>query len=122
MAYGITSSSQLIDIAAISAGCNAMRTAANDFVVCGNEVNVASTMCSSKVLAVDDFSMEPVLAALGDSIKEVESIIANYADSIESVAKQVYDAQLAELQEYNRKMEEARRAAAARASSSNSAR
>lgn len=108
MAYGITSKSQIIDINAISSGCNELRKAAEEFSSCGKLVSDAGGDCTADVLSVDDQSMEPVLESLGKSIKDVESTIVGYANSIESAANQVYNAQVAELAEYNRRLQEAK--------------
>ena len=104
--YGITSSSQIIDLSAIKSGCKAMRSAAEDFTLCGNDVIEAGNLCTSKVLSFDNLSMDSLLVSLGTAIKDVESVIADYSYSIENLAQQIYNDQIIELAEYNRKMQE----------------
>ena len=54
MGYGITSTSQIIDINAIKNGCNQIKQYVADFEACGSLVVVAGENCTEKALAIDE--------------------------------------------------------------------
>jgi hypothetical protein len=106
MAYGITSSSQLIDLDSIKAGCENYKDALDDFTKCGELVIYAGTTCSSKALSVDDSTLEYPINELGEEIKKLKTTYSSYADDVVAQATKIYNAQVSELNEYIRKQQE----------------
>lgn len=106
MAYGITSQSQIIDLEAIVAGCNEFKNSLDDFESCGNEVQEAGKTCSKKALSVDDSTFEYPITDLGEAIKDLKDEYIGYADEVIAQATQVHSAQVAEYNEYIRKLQE----------------
>ena len=104
MAYGITSTSQIIDLNTIKAGCQAFKDALQDFQTCGETVIQAGETCNAKALSVDETSLQFSITQLGSEIKELKTTFASYADQVLAEATQVYNAQVAEYEEYIRKL------------------
>ena len=104
MAYGITSESQLIDISAIRAAVEKIKSTAQDFTDCGNTVSEASSECNSEALEIEGMTMQPTMDDLAEQIKSIKNSVEEMADSILSVANQVYNAQNEELQAYKEKL------------------
>lgn len=100
MAYNITSSSQLIDIATITRGCTQIEAAADKFEQCAALVLNASNECNADALSVDKTTMQPQLEADAEYIKSMKTAIYNFTLEIKNVALQVYAAQEAELNAY----------------------
>lgn len=98
--YGITSSSQLIDIGTISNGCTQIEKAAEKFAECAAKVNEAAAICNEKVLAVDKTTMQPQLEADAQYIQSMQEAVKGFTSEIRNVASQVYAAQSRELEEY----------------------
>lgn len=107
MTYGITSSSQIIDIEGIQAGVNKIKTTAEDFTTCGNTVNKAADTCDAKALEIEGKTMQPTIEELATNIKDLKASVDELADSILSAANTVYNTQCEELREYERKLKEA---------------
>lgn len=104
MAYGITSESQLIDIAAIRTAVEKIKSTAIDFTDCATVVSDASAECDAEALEVEGTTMQPTIDDLADQIKSIKGSVEELADSILSVANEVYNAQNAELQEYKERL------------------
>ncbi len=102
MAYGITSQSQIIDINTIIAGANQYRTALDDFDRSGNAVIAAGETCTKKALSVDDSTLEFSITDLGNEMKDLKGTFGGYADELVAQARQVYNMQVAEYNEYVR--------------------
>lgn len=106
MAYGITDKSQLIDIDTIQSGCERLKDAANDFDRCGADIVSAGIICDKKALSVDEASLEITINDLGEEVKDIKTAIIRNADQLLSDATTIYNMQVAELNEYNRKLEQ----------------
>jgi len=106
MAYGITSSSQLVDLDTIRSGCEQFKEALEDFTVCGEAVIAAGETCSEKALSIDENSLEFSITDLGTEIKSLKDIYAAYADQLMAEATQVYNAQVNELNAYIRQQQQ----------------
>lgn len=104
MAYGITSESQIIDIATIQSAVNKIKTAAKDFSSCGTAVSSAASTCDASALAVDGLTLQPTIEDLAGNIKTYQSEIEGIADSLLSEANQIYNAQMSELIEYRERL------------------
>lgn len=104
MHYGITSASQIIDIAGIRSGIEKIKSTAADFNDCATAVNAAADICNAEALAIEGKTMQPTINELAEQIKSIQSSVEELADSILSVANQVYNAQNAELQEYQERL------------------
>ena len=102
MGYGITSESQLIDINAIGSGCNAYISALAFFNDGANQIINAGHTCNEKALSVDGTSFESEITSIGDQINQLKDEYASYAEAVYAQAVQVYNAQVAELNEYRR--------------------
>ena len=100
MAYNITSSSQLIDIATITRGCAQIEAAADKFEQCATLILNASNECNEQALSVDKTTMQPQLEADAEYIKSMKKAICDFTIEIKNVALQVYAVQEAELQAY----------------------
>ena len=100
MAYGITSSSQLIDLNTIRTGCQKFKAALDDFEICGETVIRAGETCSKKALSIDDASMQYMITESGVDIQKLKTTLSIYADQLLADATNVYNAQVAELNEY----------------------
>ena len=121
--YGITSESQLIDIGAINAGCDAIDAAAEDYVTCGNRVNYAGEICNVDALSVDKVSLEASIEELGETIKSLRDYIESFTSEIRRLASSIYQAQSEELSAYRAeqaRLEAAREEAAAEEAAQNS--
>lgn len=105
MAYGITSQSQVIDLNAIMAGANQYRAALEDFERSGSAVVSAGETCTKKALSVDDSTLEFSITDLGNEMKDLKNTFGGYADELVAQARQVYNAQIAELNEYIRQQQ-----------------
>lgn len=105
MAYGITSSSQLVDLDTIRSGCEQFKKALEDFKSCGKAVIAAGETCSKKALSIDENSLEFSITDLGTEIKSLKDVYSAYADQLMAEAIQVYNAQVNELNEYIRQQE-----------------
>ena len=104
--YGITNSSQIIDIDTIQKGCEGIKKAAENFESCGNKVFDASEECNIKVLSVDGKSMQPVLESLSEEIKGFEEQVDSFADSIYALACKIKSEQESELKQYLYQLEQ----------------
>ena len=102
MAYGITSESQLIDVATIKSGCSAYIKALDFFTEGGNKITEAGHFCNKQALSVDGQSYEDEICEVGKQVTELRDTYAGYAEAVYGAAVQVYNAQVAELNEYNR--------------------
>lgn len=100
MAYGITNSSQLIDIAAIYKGCDKIDEAAKLYIECSKKLNDASTTCNKDAMSIDGKTMQPTIDELADSIKELTTTITSFTDQIRSLASQILVSQQNELAAY----------------------
>lgn len=108
MAYGITSPSQIIDLSTISAGCAKLKEAVQDFKTSGATVVEAGETCNAKALSIDETSLEFSITQLGSEMKDLEKTFSGYADQLVAEATQVYNAQVAEYEDYLRRLEEER--------------
>lgn len=106
MGYGITSTSQIIDVATIEAGCNAYKQALSDFDDCGSEVVQAGETCTKKALSVDDQTLQYPITDLGNAIKDLKGEYEGYADAVAAEARRIYNAQVAEYNEYQRQLQQ----------------
>ena len=114
MAYfGITSESQLIDYQRIRLGCESYIQALDDFVSCGNAVIQAGESCSQQALSVDGETMQSVIYEIAEQIGGLRDALAANAEAVYAQAVQIYNAQVAELNEYIRQQEAIRRQQAA---------
>ena len=103
MAYGITDKSQLIDYETIRRNCEQYKIVLDDFKRCGEEVVKASQGCTTEALSVDDNTMESSINELGVAIQNAAISYANAADQLVADAIKIYNAQVAELNEYIRR-------------------
>ena len=100
MSYGITSTSQIIDLPTILSGCAAYKSALNDFERCGNTVIKAGETCSKKALSVDDSTLQYPITDLGQAIKDLKAEYTGYAEDVEAQARRIYQEQVAEYNDY----------------------
>lgn len=100
MAYGITSSSQLIDITTIYKGCDKIDEAAKNYTKCSEKLNDASTTCNKDAMSIDGKTMQPTIDELADMIKDLTATITSYTAQIRSVASQILVNQQNELVAY----------------------
>lgn len=98
--YGITNSSQLIDISTITKGCNQIDAAALKFEECANKILNASDTCDENALSVDKTTMQPQLDADAQYIQSIKEEIEKFTLGIKNVAMQIYAAQDQELNDY----------------------
>ena len=101
--YGITSKSQIIDLDTIKAGCQEFKDCLDDFEICGKGV---IETCNSKALSVDEKTFEYPITDLGESIKALKDEYIGYADQVIADATSVYNAQIAEYNDYVTKMQQ----------------
>ncbi len=113
MAFGITSESQLIDVNTIRRGCEAYIDALDFFIDGGNQIISAGSTCSAKALSVDGSSFQNEIIDLGQQIIALRDEYAACAENVYAQAVQIYNAQVAELNEYNRQLALARQQQAA---------
>ena len=106
MAYGITSEAQLIDVGTITAGCNQYKQALEDFETNGNRVKEAGEVCNAKALSIDSSTIQWTISDLGEEIKNVKTSLSAAADGVVAEATRVYNEQVAELNEYRRRLAE----------------
>ncbi len=104
--YGITSKSQIIDLDTIKAGCQEFKDCLDDFEICGKGVIEAGETCNSKALSVDEKTFEYPITDLGESIKALKDEYIGYADQVIADATSVYNAQIAEYNDYVTKMQQ----------------
>lgn len=100
MSYGITSTSQIIDLPTILSGCAAYKSALKDFEKCGSTVIKAGETCSKKALSVDNSTLQYPITDLGQAIKDLKTEYAGYADDVEAQARRIYNEQVAEYNDY----------------------
>ncbi len=103
MAYGITSEAQLIDIKTIQSGCRSFMEAVMIFWEAGQQVIAAGEQCGPKALSVDGASMKADIVEVG---QEIGNLCKEYIDNANEVIEQavrIYNAQIDELNEYNRR-------------------
>lgn len=112
MGYGITDRSQLIDVDTIRSGCESYKRALSFFTEGGNQVISAGHSCNAKALSVDGSSFETDIVDIGNQIIALEAEYSSYAEAVYAQAVQVYNAQVAELNEYNRWLAQQRAAQA----------
>lgn len=101
--YNITDESQLIDIATIKKGCEAIKNTMKYFSKCGDKICSAAVICNKDALAIDDSTLEYQLEAFGNRIKDINRDYSEYADELYAQALQVYNDQKIELAEYRLK-------------------
>ena len=106
MAYGITSESQIIDIGTIRSGCNQYISALDFYTDGGNQVIEAGSTCNAKALSVDGASFESEITQVGEKMKQLKDTYSSAAEAVYAQAVQVYNEQVAELNEYRRKLAE----------------
>ena len=111
--YGITSESQLIDYETIRNGCVAYVEALEGFYTAAQQIIDAGTTMDKKALSVDGATMQPVLYELGETIGNLANEYAGYANDVYVQAINIYNEQVAELNEYYRKLAEQQAAKAA---------
>ena len=109
MAYGITSESQLIDVSTITSGANQYKSALEFYTDGGNQVIAAGATCNAKALSVDGASFESEITEVGNKIKTLKDTYSSAADAVVAAANTVYNEQVAELQEYRRRLAEAQK-------------
>ena len=100
MAYNITSTDQLIDVATINKGCDMIDEAAKDFNTSGVLLSEAADTCDAKALSVDDTSMQPTIDELAESVKKIQTQVNQFTTEIRTIANQIYNEQSTELREY----------------------
>lgn len=100
MAYGITSSSQLIDVATIYSGCDKIDEAAKYYTKCSEKLNAASTTCNKDAMSIDGKTMQPTIDGHADSIKGLTATITSFTAQIRSLASQILVNQQNELAAY----------------------
>ena len=100
MGYGITSSSQLIDIATIYAGCDKIDEAAKRYIDCSKKINNASTICNKDAMSIDGKTLQPTMDELADQIKSLTGNITSFTAEIRSIASQILVNQQRELEAY----------------------
>lgn len=100
MAYGITSSSQLIDIVTINNGIQIINDATEKFIESGNLILAACEICDADALAVDKTTMQPQLEADAQYVKSIKDTIDNYTKEIINIAVQIRAEQESELAKY----------------------
>lgn len=110
MAYGITSSSQIIDLNAIKAGCTAFIDAVEDFTTGGSTVVEAGEVCDAKALSIDESTLQFSITQLGNEMKELTDTFTANANQLMAEATEVYNAQVAEYNEYLRQQSEKQQA------------
>ena len=98
--YGITSSSQLIDVQSIQAACEQINTAAADFTTASKKVEAAKSYCGKGALEVEGRTMEESFDQVSGALSNVEQNVKNFTASIVQTAQSIYYAQSQELQEY----------------------
>lgn len=108
--YGITSESQLIDIESIQSGCISYAQSLDYFIQAGQQIIDAGTACDAKAMSVDGSSMQPTLYEFGQMVQELSNTYSAYVSDVCNQAVNVYNAQVAELNEYYRKLAEQRAA------------
>ena len=102
--YGITSESQLIDYETIRNGCVQYVEALEGFTTAAQQIIEAGTVMNKDALSVDGASMQPVLYELGETIGNLPTDYAAIANAIYEQAIQIYNEQVAELNEYYRQL------------------
>ena len=102
MGYGITSESQLIDVDAIGAGCNAYISALGFFNDGASQMINAGHKCNAEALSVDGTSFETEIVGIGEQINQLKDTYASYAEAVYAAAVQVYNEQVNELNNYRR--------------------
>ncbi len=106
MGYGITSPSQIIDLATIKQGCSKLRTAVGDFEECGNAVIQAGETLTEKALSVDESTLEYSISSLGEEIVSLKATYEGYADQVEAEAVRVFHEQKQEYENYLKQLKE----------------
>ena len=106
MAYGITSTSQIIDINAITNGCNQVKQIVADFDACGSLVQVAGETCTEKALAIDENTFQYSITSIGEEISKLKAGYIAIADQVIAEAQQVYNAQMAEYNAYQQQLKQ----------------
>ena len=104
MAYGITSESQLIDLATRESAVEKIKSTAADFTNCASVVRDASSECNAEALSVEGATMQPTIDDLAEQIDSIKGSVEALAENILSVATEVYNAQSQELQAYQEKL------------------
>lgn len=106
MGYGITSTSQIIDISAIENGCNQIKQYVADFDACGSLVVIAGENCTEKALAIDENTFQYSITGIGEEISKLKDGYIAIADQVIAEARQVYNAQMAEYQAYQQQLQQ----------------
>ena len=101
MGYGITSTSQIIDINAIKNGCNQIKQYVADFEACGSLVVIAGDNCTEKALAIDENTFQYSITGIGEEITKLKAGYIAIADQVIAEAQQVYQQQLKQQQNNN---------------------
>ena len=102
--YGITSSSQMIDVEAIKQACVQIETAAADFTTASKKVEDAKSYCGKGALEVEGKTMEESFDQVSGDLSNVEKSIKDFTSSIVSTAQSIYYAQSQELAEYQQQL------------------
>ena len=110
MAYGITSESQLIDYESIRNGCVAYVEALEGFTTAAQQIVEAGTIMNKDAMSVEGASMQPTLYALAEQVGQLANDYAAIANAVYEQAISVYNAQVAELNEYYRRLAEQQKA------------
>lgn len=109
MGFEITSESQIIDKAAIDAGCNQIDKTAENLGNCASQTKKLSEVANSDMFYVDGFTLEEPLAVAAGQIEEYESTIKGVTASIRSQAEQLYNSQMQEYKRYQEYLAEEER-------------
>lgn len=104
MGYGITNMSQVIDIDAIRQGCDQVKQCVTDFEACGSLVVIAGENCTEKALEIDKNTFQYSITTIGEEITKLKEVYTAIADQVIAEATQVYNAQVAEYNEYQKKL------------------
>ena len=106
MAYGITSESQLIDVATIASGCQKIQEGAQYLELGAQAFSELGAYCTADVMSVDGQTLEGNFAEAASQTSEIVSQVNSAAEAMYAEAVQVYNDQMAELQEYLRKQQQ----------------
>ena len=108
MAYGITSSSQLIDVATINSGCDTIDDASDIFKKCSSKLDEAANTCDMNALSVDGMTMQPAIEELADNVKALKGNVTSFTSEIRNIASEIYNVQSAELKAYEESLKNKR--------------
>ncbi len=110
MGYGITSRDQIIDISEIKKKIGILRLYVGDFGDAIDHVENAGEICTSEALLIDGVAyINQTLINLAEEMHQQKQAFMAYLDSLEEETQNVYDAQVAELNNYIAEQEANRR-------------